>query len=112
MPPGEVRRLCTDEECSRSDDPEVGSNETKRQAAHEAVRAGFRRRLVETPGVVATEEGALGTSLVLHGMRPLVPSIVNDALQKLRNKWEIGGEELTNAQDYTRLARQQASGYY
>jgi hypothetical protein len=41
-PMGELRRLC-----------QLG----------ETARQGFRRRLVETPGVVATEESALGTSL-------------------------------------------------
>lgn len=112
MPPGALRQLCTPEECARIDDPEVGSNDAKAHAAHEAVRAGFRRRLVETPGVVATEEGALGTSLVLHGVRPLVPSTVNDALQKLRFKWEIGGEELTDALAVSRVGRQLASGFY
>lgn len=112
MPPGALRKFCTPEECSRLDDPENGSNEVKSAAAHEAVRSGFRRRLVETPGVVATEEGALGTSLVLHGLRPLVPTIVRDALERLRYKWEIAGEELTNALDVSRVGRQLASGFY
>jgi hypothetical protein len=112
MPPGVLRRFCTSEERQRIDDPENGSNEVKRAAAHEAVRAGFRRRLVETPGAVATEEGALGTSLVLHGLRPLVPTLVRDALERLRYRWEISGEELTNALDLSRYARQLASGFY
>jgi hypothetical protein len=112
MPPGELRHFCTPEEVSRIDDPENGSNEVKSHAAHEAVRSGFRRRLVETPGVVATEEGAIGTSLVLHGLRPLVPSVVNDALHKLRAKWEIAGEELTDALAVSRVGRQLASGFF
>jgi hypothetical protein len=76
------------------------------------VRSGFRRRLVETPGVVATEEGALGTSLVIHALKPLVPTLVTDALVKLRTRWEIAGEELTNALDVSRVGRQLSSGFF
>lgn len=112
MPPGALRKLCTEEECSRLDDPEVTVNEAKKHAAHEAIRAGFRRRLVETPGVVATEEGALGTSLVIQGLRPLVPTTVDDALNKLRRRWEIAGEELTDALAVSRVGRQLSAGFF
>jgi hypothetical protein len=79
----------------------------------EDVRSGFRRRLVETGGVVATSTGALGTSLVFHE-RVLAPDDATQrALRDLRSTWALpGGEELTDALSFSRAARQLACGVY
>jgi len=78
----------------------------------EVVRGAFRRRLVETPGVVATEESAIGTSLVIQAQRPIVPAEVQVKIRDVRNRWEIDGEELVDALSVARIARQLAAGFY
>jgi len=78
----------------------------------ESVRSGFRRRLVETPGVVATTESAIGTSLYLRAARPEVPGAVTRALSVLENTWAIGDEELTDAMSVARVAKQISCGFY
>ena len=78
----------------------------------EDVRSGYRRRLIETPGVVASEEGAIGTSLIIS-VRPLeMPDNVKTELAKLYATWQIGEEELTDAMALSRVARQIISGMY
>lgn len=77
-------------------------------------RAGFRRRLVETPGVVATSESSLGTSLILDALRPeaVVPPVIEEAIKKLKNTWAIGDEELEDAMRVVAVERQLAMGFY
>ena len=81
-------------------------------AKGETVREGYRRRLVETEGVVATSESALGTSLTLREISPHIPPSVQKVLQHLHEHWEIGGEYLKEAVDFARACRQVASGFY
>lgn len=91
--PGALMLLCNDED--------------------EDVRAGFRRRLVETRGVVATSEGSIGTSLYLRASIPNdIPPEIGNALDELNSTWEIGGEELTEAHEVARVAKQIACGFY
>lgn len=78
----------------------------------ESVRDGFRRRLVETPGVVATDKGALGTSLLVRKIRPSVPASIVTFMNKVRATWSVGDEELTSALDLARVLRQLACGFY
>jgi len=78
----------------------------------ESIRSGFRRRLVETPGVVATTEGAVGTSLYLRRCSPEVPDIVDEALDKLRKTWAIGDDEIEDPMRLAAVARQLACGFY
>jgi hypothetical protein len=79
----------------------------------ESPRAGFRRRLVETPGVIATKENDLGCSLVIQARNPAVPLVVQAALEKLRTSWETpNGDPLTNAIDLWRHAREIALGFW
>ncbi len=106
MPPGALLKLCTPDELEKI---------TKTPDPHHAqsyVRQAFRRRLVETPGVVATSESALGTSLVIRGLRPSVPAEVQVAIDHLHMKWEIGEEELVDAMSVARVGRQLAGGFY
>ncbi len=78
----------------------------------ENVRKGYRRRLTETPGVVATEEGAIGTSLIVRRLAPDVPDVVKVLLHKVKTTWCIGEEELESAIAYWRVMRQLAAGFY
>lgn len=83
------------------------------RASHNAVRSGFRRRVVSTPGVVATEEGSIATSLQIAALRPNIPVAVCDALIKLRTSWEIEGyEAFEDAMRVAVAARQIASGFF
>ncbi len=78
----------------------------------ESVRSGFRRRLVESPGVVATSEASIGTSLILEGRRPEIPERVKAALVELERLWSWNGEEFEDALALSRVARQLACGFY
>jgi hypothetical protein len=81
----------------------------------ESVRSGFRRRLVETPGVVATTESAIGTSLYLRAVKEpeiKIPESITQALENLIATWAIGDEELTDPMSVGRVARQLSCGFY
>lgn len=104
--PGALVKLCDENERRQL----AETSETFAQ--QNVIRGAFRRRLVETSGVVATEEGAIGTSLVLGGLRPLVPAEVQKALDTLRLKWEIGADELVDILSVIRVGCQLAAGFY
>lgn len=112
MPPGALLKLCDDQERVAATDPGALADTGKAARAHQAVRSAFRRRLIETPGVVATSESAVGTSLVINAVRPVVPAEVTVAIRELRRKWEIAGDELTDILEVSRIARQLAAGIF
>lgn len=105
MMPGVLLSFCTQEELGQIN----GRSPTDAQPY---VRAGFRRRLVETLGVVATEEGAIGTSLVIQGLHPIVPAEVKARIDDLRNRWVIDEEELVDPMSVARVARELAGGFF
>lgn len=75
-------------------------------------RRAFRRRLVETPGVVATSESAVDVPLILQVRKIAVPSVITDALQHLRDSWELpNGDEADSAITVWQQARQLANGF-
>lgn len=78
------------------------------------VRRGFRRRLVETPGVVGTSEGAIGTSLVIsERIPPPVPPEVREAFRTLRTTWQTpNGDEIDGGVSMWRHACELASGFW
>jgi len=82
----------------------------------ESVRSGFRRRLIETTGVVATSEGSLGTSLVIRRLSLPLPPGLDGVRQHLLKHWTIGEgnakEELTDVLAIHRVLRQLATGFY
>lgn len=80
----------------------------------ETVRQGYRRRFVETPGVITTEEGALGTSLILKEHQvSKIPDEIIDAFRKLRTTWcTPGGEEITDALSLNRHSKELSAGFY
>lgn len=79
----------------------------------ENVRQGYRRRLVETLGVVAPEEGAIGTSLLVENIRPsVVPREIVESLNEVLNTWAFRGEEYSDPLAIWRFMRQMSCGFY
>jgi len=87
-------------------------------AAGESIRSGFQRRLVGTPGVICTEENALGIPLVFRERKVIAPKVIADHLKVLRRKSDDGGwkrpdgEELRTPVEVAACARQLAEGFY
>ena len=79
----------------------------------ETVRHGFRRRLSETQGIVATRDGELGTSLRLHKREIDAPPHVHAMIAKLRRDWETpNGDLIVEAVEVWRHARELALGLW
>lgn len=83
------------------------------------VRRAFRRRMTDTPGIVATQERLLGTSLRIENVRLPVPTTTATgrsfwlALEGLRTRWERpDGEPLMDAIELWRHLRELACGFY
>lgn len=80
-----------------------------------AFRKAFRKRLETTPGVVASAEDDLGTSLLVRLRRDLqVPSEVHQALNTLRTSGKMPDGEiiLPDKSDFTKDERQLAQGFF
>ncbi len=79
----------------------------------EGVRQAYRRRVVETPGVVATEERFEGASLSITMVRPRTSQDVALSFNKLRCAWVLpDGQPLATGLDVWRHARELALGFY
>lgn len=77
------------------------------------VRLAYRRRLVNTRGVVATVESALSTRLLVRSIKPdNVPDEVTGALEEVNRTWAFNGEEYASAVSFWRFCRQMSSGFY
>jgi hypothetical protein len=79
---------------------------------NEPIRSGYRRRLVETPGVIATEESALGTSLEITRGEIWAPKAVHESIQALQKTWKLGENEIVSATDAARHLRTLSLGFY
>lgn len=90
--PGPLMRLC-----------EPGEN----------VVSGYRRRLVETVGVVTSTAPAVDCELSIEERpAPPIPESVRVALESVRNFVRPDGEELVDALSMTKAAREVALGFY
>lgn len=80
----------------------------------EKAREGFRRRIVETPGVIATTDGSLGTSLVISERDLKATPVIREALKLMRETWTTPdeGEAFDEILTLHRYARQLAAGFY
>lgn len=80
----------------------------------EHIHSGFHRRLVETPGVVATTEPSVDCELeISERVPPPLPREVARALDVLREDWmRPDGEELVDALSVNRCALELACGFY
>lgn len=76
-------------------------------------RAAFRRRLIATPGVVATAESELGTSLIFNSRTLTLPENVEHALAKMAATWQRpDGEMFSDILEFARAARQLSCGFW
>lgn len=79
----------------------------------ESPREGFRRRLNSTQGVISSVEGSIGTSLVYSQRDVEIPANVQHELDALEKTWaRPDGEELQEAMEKARVARQLACGFW
>ena len=80
----------------------------------ENARQGYRRRLVETPGVIASSEGALGTSLRVVKFDGLdIPHKVTSEIERMWSTWETpNGDIITEPIELWRHTRELALGFY
>lgn len=79
---------------------------------NESARDGFRRRFMETPGIIATEELSCDLPIEIREFICASPQLVQDALNKLEQEWAWDSEEYTNALDISRLQGQITRGYF
>ena len=72
----------------------------------------FRRRATETPGVVATSGASVDCRLMLRGRTMPESAPVAAALAELRKLWSVGGQDLVDAKEVARFAKQLYLGFY
>jgi hypothetical protein len=78
-----------------------------------AARRAYSRRLVETPGVVATTETFSGARLEVRDLRLTLPPPVVAAFRTLRTDWDLpDGEALSDAMLVSKAAKELALGFY
>lgn len=83
------------------------------EEATSALRSAFRRRLIETPGVVATTERQIDCSLVIAAVEPAYNDATEDAFGMLRELWETpDGHPIADAFELWRHARELACGFF
>lgn len=81
--------------------------------AGENPRQGYRRRLTETPGVIATAESELGVSLRVSGRKAKMPKDLSDVIEKMRRDWVTpSGEIIMEAAELWRHTRSLVCGFY
>lgn len=109
----ELRRLAPGALLAFCNDEELDALAKDQSRGTEIARKAYRRRLVSTPGVVATEETALGVSLQITVHKPVLGKMTWSAFDKLRSDWEMpDGHPFTDASDLWRHARELACGFY
>lgn len=97
--PGPILEFCEEEDLKDGDD-------------FTQARRGFRRRLTETPGVVATTETAVDASISINGIIIDAPGMIPH-FGKLRTMWETpDGWKLADAMQVWAVARQLALGFH
>lgn len=100
--PGALMVLCNDDERA------AWLGNPRRTA-----RLAFRRRLVETPGVVATKETPIDASIRVRGVEPPASKAVDEAFARLRYRWETpDGWPIADGLAMFRHARELALGFY
>lgn len=80
----------------------------------ESLHSAVHRRIVETRGVVATRESAIGASIILRDRKPpIIPPEIVRRLRELRTTWlRPDGEELVDGLEVNRCAKELASGFF
>lgn len=76
------------------------------------VRQGFQRRLAVTPGVITSRSASSSASITIRERKVSMPPDVSEALKVVRGWMRPDGEELVEAVEQARCAREVASGFY
>lgn len=106
--PGALRVLCTE------DEHELWL-ESDEEGRRRIARRAYRRRLVETPGVVSTKETPIDASILVSGLvvTDNGESPITAAFTHLRNEWETpDGWSIPDGLVMHRHARELAMGFY
>jgi len=78
-----------------------------------AARSAFRRRLVETPGVIVTTDDKVGCSLSIEAVEPSYGPQTDEAFRRLRRDGETpDGHPCADGVDVWRHARELACGFF
>lgn len=104
MPPGALLAFCTGEELDA-----VAAN---RMTGSDAARAGFLRRLVQSPGVIGSTDQDVEASLIIRRRDVAVPDEVTRAIRELERTWSIGDEEIDSAATMAAKGREMSCGFY
>lgn len=84
----------------------------KKEALNE-VRRGYKTRLTESPGVIATADSYEGSSLLIKTDVVKQPEIIHEHFDKLRSTWTMpDGKEIVDAVEMWRHAREFGCGFY
>jgi hypothetical protein len=102
LAPGALLKLCNDQELQEIQGDSLGT-----------IRRAYRRRLVETPGVIATKEGFVDCSLGISAVEPRYNSQTEAAFENLKLNWETpDGWPISDPVTLWRHAREMALGLY
>ena len=78
-----------------------------------AARRGYRRRLVQSPGVITSGESTIGCSLSITAVSPAAHAPTRAAFRQLRADWELpDGTQLADGLAIWRHARELALGFF
>ena len=103
--PGALAELCTREERKNL---ALGG-----EVAVKTIRNAYRRRLHETPGVVATSTAGVACSLVIDTVDIPLDNRLDSHFKQLRDLWQTpDGWDFTQPIDLWRHARELACGFY
>ena len=119
----ELWSLCLDEKVKPGQRVSVGAlekffNDEERALQAEgkdlsAARRAYGRRLVQTPGVVATTETFSGSQLTITDLQLTLPVVVKEAFHKLRGDWKLpDDEEISDGMLAAKAAKELALGFY
>jgi hypothetical protein len=100
--PGALKVLCNDDE-----------QVLWRTDARKAARSAFRRRMVETAGVVASYESGCDATLTISGVELAVPDVIERAFETLRDEWATpDGRTFVDGVRLRKYARELSLGLY
>lgn len=107
--PGAILDLATPDEYLQAQRNAASSEERE---IITVARTAFRRRLLETPGVVATNETPIDASLIVDSWSLPTDAAINEAFERLRCEWTLpDGWPLSDAMQVWRHAREMALGF-
>jgi len=106
--PEALEALCFDQE-----DLELWRNAYSPLDRRQAARVVFRKRLVQTPGVVSTVESPIDATLTIRALRVELSADIDAAFAHMRPNWETpDGWSIADGMEMARHARDLCLGFY